>query len=206
MGWKCFMVEPTGEAKTWLRRYATESPCPAGSGKDYDICQSMVEFARLPQPWDDESKHWVDLQEHAPPANDHRWPRVCNKCNRRFDESIPYQVLSRQIYRAEDGREWTQDDLPPGAMFYSPWHELFGTGPDGKALAVVLPPDHGSTRANDIWHIDGGSSSGGGWTRSGTPPIISTNPSILTPSYHGYITDGKLWNSLDDRPLPPGPD
>lgn len=67
------------------------------------------------------------------------------------------------------------------------------TGPDGLCLSVCLPD-------GTHWMIDGPSSSDGpGWERSGTPPLITARPSILTRQYHGWLTDGVLSDDLDGR-------
>jgi hypothetical protein len=53
---------------------------------------------------------------------------------------------------------------------------------------VALPPDGG----DDLWMVDGTASNGPGWTREGKPPKVTARPSILTPRYHGWLTDGFL--------------
>ena len=65
-------------------------------------------------------------------------------------------------------------------------------GPDGKCLMCRVTGGHD-------WFIDGKSTNGSGWTRTGTVPRISVKPSILiygrdgkTPVYHGYLTNGIL--------------
>ena len=92
-----------------------------------------------------------------------------------------------------------QWDFGPGAMFdatdWSPWRSR-GT-PDGKVWGVVTPPGD----PHDVWIIDSEASSGGHWTRTGTPPRLTVTPSILMPRYHGFLTDGVLTDSLPDRSL-----
>jgi hypothetical protein len=61
-------------------------------------------------------------------------------------------------------------------------------GPDGIALAVILPPG-GHT---ETWHPDTGAKDGPPWTRTGTIPRVTCTPSILTNKYHGFLTDGFL--------------
>jgi len=80
----------------------------------------------------------------------------------------------------------TLRDCPPGAMYDAFWYPE--KGPDGRALCVSLPPGGGM----DFWHVDGPSKGGGGWTRSGEPPFVTANPSILTPRFHGFLRNGWL--------------
>ena len=56
----------------------------------------------------------------------------------------------------------------------------YGVGPDDQALVVMLPD-------RCEWHIDDGRR-----TRVGTPPLITTSPSIKAARYHGYIVNGWL--------------
>lgn len=109
------------------------------------------------------------------------------------------------VYRDDSGREFhlgnsavvDQDDanVPPapiGAMWDCDWfhgcHESSGMrydrNPDGMVLCVRTP--HGD------WLIDGPSGSGGKWERTGVAPNITVTPSILQPTYHGWLRDGYL--------------
>jgi hypothetical protein len=57
--------------------------------------------------------------------------------------------------------------------------------PDGHFVCVMTPGGE--------WNIDGRSTGGGYWTRTGTPPKLTVRPSILIGrAYHGFLTDGKL--------------
>ena len=97
-------------------------------------------------------------------------------------------MFTEVLHRLPDGSEVWHRDLPPGALFDSWWMpEGWKTG--GEALTLVLP---------DLrpWNMDGPASSGGRWTRTGTPPKVTARPSILSgegpSSYHGWLTDGVL--------------
>jgi hypothetical protein len=53
---------------------------------------------------------------------------------------------------------------------------------------------------NGWWNVDMKSSGGGaGWQVTGTPPLLTARPSILTEDYHGWLTDGVLSDDLDGR-------
>lgn len=61
-------------------------------------------------------------------------------------------------------------------------------GPDGHSLNLVLP-------SLETWCIDGPSSSGERpWKRTGRPEdgTLTVTPSIKTPKYHGFVTQGSF--------------
>lgn len=90
--------------------------------------------------------------------NDERWPQKCAHCDYHFRVEDPddhMQVFQDSVFRSIDTgeerglREWHKC---PGAMWDADWLKGFPdhTGPDGRALYVVLPgPD------NHHWGIDG---------------------------------------------------
>lgn len=62
-------------------------------------------------------------------------------------------------------------------------------GPDGKTLILRTP--------GGDWSIDGpsfrnGEPCGMGWSRTGTPPVITVTPSIVLPTFHGWLREGLL--------------
>lgn len=139
---------------------------------------------------------------------DQRWPMKCAGCSYFFGPADHWQVLTRVIYRAEDGREMTLEDAEPGAMwdaFWLPWK-----GHDGRALNVQLP--NGRT-----WQIDSQASNctrrgedHDCWCRHGEPPnlTVDKNPepgrstceagagSIASGEgenhWHGFLRNGEL--------------
>jgi hypothetical protein len=136
------------------------------------------------------------------------WPDVCP--TQGCDYALDYEgdefssgwrtLLGTTSWRRLDGDEVHDDqhDFGPGAMYdATPWTPGTWRGPDGRCWAIVLPP----AGRSDFWLIDGEASGGGRWTRTGTPPVISVTPSILTPNYHGFLQGGVLTDSLPDRPL-----
>lgn len=193
------MVTETDRCRAWLRRYvgSDSERCPAMEGEhSYHTAQAQIEDQlQLKTP-----EGYYDSISIGPFIGDPRWPTHC-ACGREFAEDEPWQVLSHVLYAREDGqKEWTVRDLPPGAMFDTPWLPKTWVGPDGRSLSVSLPPQVEDMMAN-IWHIDGESSSGGRWTRTGEPPELTVSPSILTNRYHGFLHNGVLTDSLADRPL-----
>jgi hypothetical protein len=61
---------------------------------------------------------------------------------------------------------------------------------DPAHLVAVLP-------SCELWDIDGPSSNGPGWSRSGEPPAVTVSPSILTPRYHGFLRNGVFTPDID---------
>lgn len=123
------------------------------------------------------------FEDLAPPRDDPRWPTSCEQCGAALEPETHWQVFHELIYRRTDnGSEHTLRDAPPGAMYIATWfHEK-------NHLHVCLPPNG----ALDYWDVDGPSSNGNGWTRSGEPPNVTASPSILTPRYHGFLRAGWL--------------
>ena len=191
MSWQCFMLEPTLRGRRALRRFtwSSETQCPVYPNWGHDASTPIEDGDMHRNP-----AGYFDCDDKNVPHDDPRWPTQC-ACGYQFADSDQWQVSVNQIYRAEDGREFTihpsrADQAPAGAMWRSEWLEPHMAGPDGISLTMVLPDGH-------HWTIDGPSTSGGGWTRTGTPPMITVRPSILTPHYHGWLTDGVLSDDLD---------
>jgi hypothetical protein len=183
---ECFWMEPTELGRSELRRYqnyTTEPPsCPENPMRHHDTSVYLEDIA---YPFGDQGLLGYGRDDVA--HDDPRWPRVCGTCGVAFrDEDHWQHNVERYFKGAPDGKLYTTRTMPPGAMYDATWWGV--KGPDGITLAVVLPPDGGY----NVWHPDSPSSSGGVWTRTGTIPRVTCTPSILTPSYHGFLTDGKL--------------
>lgn len=186
----CFWIEPTDRQQRYFRRYSDEKPeQPCAGEHGYHNISVRIEdgpavFYEAPD---------GRVYHSAPPISDYmsdsRWPMHC-ACGYVFTAEDHVQVNGRMIYRADDGREMTIEDAPPGALFDAThWAPLSWRGSDGMSLAIKLPPGG----AYDIWQIDGPSSDGGHWQRVGSrPPDIMVTPSILTNNYHGFLTAGVL--------------
>lgn len=175
----CFMLEPSDQQVVSLRRYVgfkEEGPCPT-SGVRYHTAN--VEIIRAP--YDDAPSG--DLHPHIDP----RWPMACG-CGHVFLDEDHWSRDVRRLYRRSDtGELVTLHNPPVGAMWFAPWHEDNYKGPDGQCLVVQTP--------SGDWVIDGRSSKGEGWTRTGTPPLVTAKPSIfMNPpdGYHGHLTNGQL--------------
>lgn len=185
-----YIVTYTGKARLYRRRYAM-ALCQAADGK-----QLMCHNARilLPEVVDDPIvetngfKHtaFVHSAGTAEEAADGRWPTKCAVCGYVFVDGDEWQIGTDPIYRREDtGQEGPLSEFPPGALWEGFWLQDFHKGDDGKCWVVKLPD-------GVAWAIDGLSRDGKPWTRTGTAPKLTARPSILTPGYHGFLTDGVL--------------
>lgn len=192
---KCFMIEPTGRYRRWLRRYVPsyEEQCKVSNNGYHD---AMVAI-------EDSDKERVVMGDIWP-HDDPRWPTHC-VCGREFAEEDTWQLFGRQIYtRPDTGKECTLYDAPPGAMWYADWyaeHERWH-GPDGRSLWVMTPGGE--------WCVDGVASNCTNradmkhkcWVRHGTPPDITVDKdgltckagagSIMVGGYHGFLHGGYL--------------
>ena len=193
MPWTSVLLLETDRARMSLRRYSTDraEPCPAGY---YHETKTFVGTA--PLTIDGEGNWHVEMPQ--PPHTDPRWPTHC-ACGYTFTEADNWVLSPSRIYTRQDtGAELTLDEAEPGMMWRSWWFEDEWHGPDGKSYTIRLP-------GGGEWAMDGPSTSGPGWTRSGEAPNITARPSILTKDcsawrgYHGWLTDGVLSDDLEGR-------
>lgn len=177
-----FLLTPTATTQETLRRYTYPADCPTGHG-GHDAYVSIGE--RLY-----EENYAADDFDH----NDPRWPTVC-ACGYAFQASDHWQHTLDCLYAGGPYRGPLQD-APAGALWDATWLHDTWLGSDGKCYVVKLP--NGTE-----WIIDGPSSNGDGWVRSGDAPNLTVQPSILVSSYrsrasyHGFLTDGVLSDDLD---------
>ena len=222
MAWPCYWTEPSGLMALGLRRYAYAGPsgssildCAAGN-HDAFAWRGITAPERLVTSPEGRAHHPVPLEvDHDDPA----WPRACGRCGRPFAEADSWQEWEEAIYRDPAGTPliwhvWA--DHPgapegmgmagPGALRDGWWLPDSWRGGDGIALIARLPDPARPelARAHD-WTVDGESSSGGRWARTGDPrdpPSLSVTPSIAagTPGqdgyYHGHLTSGQLTDHL----------
>jgi len=183
----CFWMTPIDRARQTLRRYQRVTDyrvvtCPAHPMKHHD---ASVRIEDVAYPFGE--KRMLG-EEGNISHDDPRWPKHCEACGYEFVAEDHWQHNIQRLFTgAPDGHQYTTRDMPPGAMFDADWFPK--KGPDGIALAVVLPPDGG----DDIWVPDSPPARGGSpWTRTGTIPRVTCQPSILTPRYHGFLVAGEL--------------
>lgn len=198
---QCYWVEPTGECRWSLRRFAWT----AGSGREgndpTDLCpdgghdaSAALEGRRRARRT---AKGYIAaVPADAVPRDDPRWPRECATCGRPFADTDEWQVNVLEDWRRADTGELASEGgvraLPAGAMLDAWWWPHRYRHPDGISLAVMLPDGL-------LWLVDGPASDAppeSHWDRTGdpraVPPTVSATPSILTPAYHGFLTGGVL--------------
>lgn len=187
---RCFLLEPTGTVRVWLRRYERGSSGRCTGSSSYHTAMTLL--GDFPAKFDEETetfaagrKYLASREDLGPAHDDPRWPTRC-ECGQAFADADPYQVFQRQLYvRADTGETHTAEDAPPGAMWDAWWMGADFRGPDGRCWTLKLP-------GGSDWCIDGPASDGGKWTRSGAAPDLTATPSILTPRYHGWLRGGWL--------------
>ncbi len=176
----CFLIHAAHRSRYHLRRYRSSEleQCPGYFGyhnargpllaeTDDDPAQPDVRCSNPPQV----------------PRGDARWPAKCDGCDYVFQEGDAWQVFGEALYRNAAGELLELRSAPAGAMWLSNWWP--DRGPDGNCWTVRLPDGHD-------WMIDGPASNGGRWTRTGDAPRLTVRPSIQSPRYHGWLTDGVL--------------
>lgn len=183
---QCFFMEPTDQGERFLRRFVaskTSGPCTKKSYHDHEVVIGRVLF---PDP--DPEVDGTYLEGFA--DDDPRWPTTCS-CGHVFSEEDTRQAhVSRLYKRVDTGELMRLSKAPSGAMWYADWYIVTASrkrGPDGHFLVLRTP--------GGDWHVDGPSSAGGYWGRSGTPPNVTATPSINitgATKYHGWLKDGKL--------------
>lgn len=188
---ECFWVEPNGKAVRSLRRFSNGSVggrCPYIAG-EYSYHTASVDIGENAATWNhtDHGKVVALIPPESYP-NDPRWPTQC-ECGYIFIDDDHWQVNQEPIYESKDGR--TAWILPshgrrptPGAMFDTFWRPELQKD-DGWAISVVCPN-------SAVWCIDSQATSGGFWTREGTPPNLTVSPSIVAGDYHGFLQGGVL--------------
>lgn len=179
-----FFCEPTGESEV-------------SHGFWCDGCNEMTRVVTGTVPT--EAIKWDEPVPAAPP---------CARCS---SPTRPYGAGMRRIYRRLDTGEVIGASLSelPGACFATETYDRHcrgpHVGPDGRALAVILPNGH-------AWHIDSRASNctlpadcaHRCWVRSGRPEdgslhVDKNGPtcaagagSIQSGDYHGFLHHGQL--------------
>ncbi|MCC7229784.1 MAG: hypothetical protein IT203_05270 [Fimbriimonadaceae bacterium] len=185
---QCFLVEETGNSAIFLRRYASGSVCSGKMG----FHNASVQIDQQPTKFDSEG--YLETVT-PPPKDDPRWPTRC-ECGYEFTAQDEWQCYQDELFISKNPEinNWsgTCRQMPPGAMAYISRYQtwpFYYPGDDGKVLMVMTPGGE--------WVIDSRANNGPkdarGWTRSGTPPLVTANPSILIGDrYHGWLRNGWL--------------
>lgn len=180
----CFFLTPVEQSDVIFRRYRSSDygkadiACPGKMG----YCTTTVVVERVSV--GNNSYRKPDDEKKADP----RWPKKCEDCGYEYQPEDHWQWGERQLYERSDTKELVAlQEAPVGAMWNADWlkgsHRIKDR-PDGLVLTVRTP--------DGDWVIDGGSSNGNGWERTGEPPMITASPSIICGSYHGWLRNGVL--------------
>ena len=109
---------------------------------------------------------------------------------------IERDELVRRDFDAQPGEMWfinNKQHVVPGfgtTLSLEYIRDWLGKRPP---LCVCLPD-------GNWWFLDfHAHNTSSGWTITGSIPQISANPSILTPTYHGYLRNGILSDDLEGR-------
>lgn len=180
--WQCFMVERLNKYQQELRRFVFSSPEKPCSGP-YKYHTTSVVIGIAPSPEAD-----AELEGNCfefTTRDDPRWPTTCS-CGYVYQPEDEWQQNSHRLYRSPlDGTEFITSQAPIGAMWNADWMSSWMNKQDGMCLTLQTPAGP--------WPIDGPSSNGPGWERTGIPPKVTANPSIHFPGqFHGWLRDGIL--------------
>lgn len=219
---RCFGLVTTDEYVVSLRRYSKSNAC---TDRDAGYCNASdridvvrwngVTGANTGTVGHRASPAWgwggdpVTCDAPYPDVTSHldrRWPKVCERCGKAFGPLDVYQLNLDVLFdRTDGGPRTTLRDAPAGAMYWMDWfaNQPGFCGPDGRALAVVLPGGH-------RWHVDGRASNCTRpnddrhkcWVRTGEIPLITVGKdgntcaagagSIDIGSWHGFLQSGEL--------------
>lgn len=178
----CFMLIETDTIRRSLRRYCSGSQCTS-SGMGYHDAMNEIEPAQEPR------GSFTPSYEYP---EDPRWPVICS-CGYAFQDQDMRQVFAERLFKRSDtGAVTTFRDAPPGAFAWadylrdSPGSIYHGERGGGPHLFLRCP-------AGGWWDLDSKASNGPGWRWSGSPPVVTAQPSIdMNGAYHGILTDGVL--------------
>ncbi len=189
---KCFWLRPTRQILRSLRRYThgDSKPCPGGGwGHSASAVLGQCGVHELPKKYVGRPVHG-DLWPHDDPL----WPKHCSRCGYEFVDEDIWQFNPDRMYLRVDTQEMmTKHAAPPGAMInIGDWmctDFIVNRYPDKIVLECKLPD-------GTWWCVDGRATNGTpeseGWIRTGVVPNITARPSIATPGYHGFLTEGYL--------------
>lgn len=212
MPWQTYWLEPSGRGAAGLRRYAR----PSGSDWAWECAvgwHSALAWTGEVDCVAGPDGCWPRLPETARDAPG--WPEVCDRgCGYRFGPDDAWQDFLEPLYRRADTGAievlHLSTNVPPQAVMAAPgaswdavWMSEHWRGPDGRHLTVRCPNMDGSPGGHD-WPVDGPSSRGGRWTRTGDPTRgeVHVNPSIAIGRpedpryYHGWLHGGVLSDHL----------
>lgn len=201
MGVKCFLLEPIGRMRRFLRRYASGVSCAVDGNQGYH--QRWVYLDEVDEAVDENG--YVSVPGPEIPRSDLRWPSSC-ACGYAFRDTDEWQTFSDRIYKRQDtGEPVTLREAPPGAMWWATWcpKNMYWDNKEDENLCVKLPDGtdwmvdsrcNNCTLPEDRAHRC--------WVREGAPPNVTAGKngytcsagagSIASPRWHGFLRNGEL--------------
>lgn len=207
MGITCFLIKQGPQAKRSLRRYHDahegEQPC-SGTGRSYHT--ASVPIGTFPLILAEQGM--IAAIDPAEYVRDERWPTTCGNCDYVFPEEDHWQVNQEPIYIAEDGREMTLLEAPPGAIWDATWmYDGAGVnGGTGPCWVVRLPGNHDWMPGSQASNCTRKGEDHDCWCVHGEAPLLTVDKepepgrttcgagggSIETPTWHGHLHNGEL--------------
>ena len=189
---ECFLIEPTDTANLRYRRFTYDRDCPTNPGGGHH-----AEVRGQDAPIVLTERGYIDTIPADPFDPEWRQVTTC-ACGYAFVDTDPYQVIQDRYYVDIVGSRFSIRSTgpfaaPPGAMWRLPWYEdTDWVGPEGHSYMLRLPD-------KTDWAMDGPARDGGRWTRTGVAPKLTAMPSIKSPGYHGWLTDGVLSDDIEGK-------
>lgn len=195
---QCFWIEQSGKL-----RYVAAVECKDGHRTVLAEREGMR--PDLPADHDEE---WAGVQIDG---DDVEWPAFCPACEAALDyENDHPQRLggNREWTRRDTGEtHWNVRDFGPGAMWDADWMpSAWKRGGDGRYLVVLCPDGHEWTIDSEASNCTRKGEDHDCWCRHGEPPNLTVDKtpepgrstcaagagSIKTPSWHGFLRNGRL--------------
>jgi len=181
--YQCFMVEETKQKWHSYTRFE-KGPCAVHG--EYHSATRYVDDTP---------------DDLAPGIEEAMMPATC-KCGHAFGPHSGSTSAGQWYRDPRDGSTFRHiAQAPAGAMWYAPYlleHGRWSLSPEyirdheGKRPPVVVQLPAGGAWCVDEQFRSDGKLAGKGWTVTGEVPLLTARPSILTPRYHGWLTDGVL--------------
>lgn len=122
----------------YLRRYNGDGTCP-NSGMGYHNAEIRIPETETLGP-DGIVHHFEEGDQQLREKYKDSWPTVC-ACGYHFTETDAKQIFKERLYTDDQGREWTENSAPTGAMWDCDYyHDIKDrVGEDGRSMTVKLP-------------------------------------------------------------------
>lgn len=217
-GWKLIPLTPLDQQIVFLRRFmlgrADDAAAKCPGPYTYHDAQARVGVAPIEWKGEGDTRYIENIPDAAYPRSDARWPKGCAYCGYVFTDADTWQINGEQQYKALDGTLYTTKEAPVGACWQAWWMfdgkrwDQNNASQPGAPLYIKCPPG----KPWSIWAIDGGSTNGSGWQRTGDYSTMTATPSILFPGkqgekcvFHSFLQNGILLADIEGNVFPDCP-